>query len=161
MVFREFASHASIADRVASRVASQKSFCESRLKRDSQKLFCDATRDATDAKPGKPQIAAMSHPTQLPQLGHRRPSQKLSLAQLLRCDLFIYLFIQHLLARPKTANKHERSGDSQPRQAKREKKKKDAVREGKEIGRCDATSDLVYDFDLFYSKVVQRCKSCL
>ena len=27
--------------------------------------------------------------------------------------------------------------------------------------RCDATSDLVYDFDLFYSKVVQRCKSCL
>ena len=48
--------------------------------------------------------------------------------------LFIYLFIQHLLARPKTANKHERSGDSQPRQAKREKKK-DAVREGKEIGR--------------------------
>ena len=33
--------------------------------------------------------------------------------------LFIYLFIQHLLARPKTANKHERSGDSQPRQAKR------------------------------------------
>ena len=49
-----------------------------------------------------------------------------------RC-LFI-LFIQHLLARPKTANKHERSGDSQPRQAKREKKK-DAVREGKEIGR--------------------------
>ena len=49
-------------------------------------------------------------------------------------DLFIYLFIQHLLARPKTANKHERSGDSQPRQAKREKKK-DAVREGKEIGR--------------------------
>ena len=50
--------------------------------------------------------------------------------------LFIYLFIQHLLARPKTANKHERSGDSQPRQAKREKKKKkDAVREGKEIGR--------------------------
>ena len=49
--------------------------------------------------------------------------------------LFIYLFIQHLLARPKTANKHERSGDSQPRQAKRGKKKKDAVREGKEIGR--------------------------
>ena len=48
------------------------------------------------------------------------------------CSLF--LFIQHLLARPKTANKHERSGDSQPRQAKREKKK-DAVREGKEIGR--------------------------
>ena len=31
MVFREFASHASVADRVASRVASQKSFCESRL----------------------------------------------------------------------------------------------------------------------------------
>ena len=86
MVFREFASHASIADRVASRVASQKCFCESRFKRDSQKLFCDATRDATDAKPGKPQIAAMSHPTQLPQLGHRMPSQKLSLAQLLRCD---------------------------------------------------------------------------
>ena len=56
------------------------------VKRDSQKLFCDATRDATGAKPGKPQIAAMSHPTQLPQLGHRRPSQKLSLAQLLRCD---------------------------------------------------------------------------
>ena len=27
--------------------------------------------------------------------------------------------------------------------------------------RCDATSDLVYDFDLFYSKVVQICKSCL
>ena len=53
-------------------------------------------------------------------------------------NLFIYLFIQHLLARPKTAKKHERSGDSQPRQAKREKKKKkkkDAVREGKEIGR--------------------------
>ena len=49
-------------------------------------FFCDATRDATDAKPGKPQIAAMSHPTQLPPLGHRRPSQKLSLAQLLRCD---------------------------------------------------------------------------
>ena len=47
---------------------------------------------------------------------------------------YFYLFIQHLLARPKTANKHERSGDSQPRQAKREKKK-DAVREGKEIGR--------------------------
>ena len=68
----QFASHASIADRVASRVASQKSFCESRLKRDSQKLFCDATRDATGAKPGKPQIAAMSRPTQLPQLGHRR-----------------------------------------------------------------------------------------
>ena len=42
------------------------------LKRDSQKLFCDATRDATGAKPGKPQIAAMSRPTQLPQLGHRR-----------------------------------------------------------------------------------------
>ena len=38
--------------------------------------------------------------------------------------LFIYLFIQHLLARPKTANKHERSGDSQPRQAKREKKER-------------------------------------
>ena len=56
------------------------------LKRDSQKLFCDATRDATGAKPGKPQIAAMSRPTQLPQLGHRRLSQKLSLAQLLRCD---------------------------------------------------------------------------
>ena len=60
------------------------------LKRDSQKLFCDATRDATrdatDTKPGKPQIAAMSHPTQLTQLGHRMPSQKLSLAQLLRCD---------------------------------------------------------------------------
>ena len=56
------------------------------LKRDSQKLFCDATRDATGAKPGKPQIAAMSHPTQLTQLGHRMPSQKLSLAQLLRCD---------------------------------------------------------------------------
>ena len=50
--------------------------------------------------------------------------------------ILIYLFIQHLLARPKTANKHERSGDSQPRQAKRgKKKKKDAVREGKEIGR--------------------------
>ena len=49
--------------------------------------------------------------------------------------LFIYLFIQHLLARPKTANKHERSGDSQPRQAKKGKKKKDVVREGKEIGR--------------------------
>ena len=47
---------------------------------------------------------------------------------------FFIFFIQHLLARPKTANKHERSGDSQPRQAKREKKK-DAVREGKEIGR--------------------------
>ena len=77
------------------------------LKRDSQKLFWDATRDATGAKPGKPQIAAMSHPTQL---GHRRPSQKLNLAQLLRCD---------------------------------------------------ATSDLAYDFDLFYSKVVQRFKSCL
>ena len=42
------------------------------LKRDSQKLFCDATRDATGAKPGKTPIAAMSHPTQLPQLGHRR-----------------------------------------------------------------------------------------
>ena len=42
------------------------------VKRDSQKLFCDATRDATDAKPGKPQTAAISHPTQLPQLGHRR-----------------------------------------------------------------------------------------
>ena len=39
MVFREFASHASIADRVASRVASQKSFCESRLKADSQYNF--------------------------------------------------------------------------------------------------------------------------
>ena len=39
--------------------------------------------------------------------------------------LFIYLFIQHLLACPKTANKHERSGDSQPRQAKREKKEKE------------------------------------
>ena len=36
----------------------------------------------------------------------------------------IYLFIQHLLARPKTANKHERSGDSQPRQAKKGKKRK-------------------------------------
>ena len=36
----------------------------------------------------------------------------------------VYLFIQHLLARPKTANKHERSGDSQPRQAKREKKER-------------------------------------
>ena len=31
MVFREFASHASVADRVASLVASQKSFCESRF----------------------------------------------------------------------------------------------------------------------------------
>ena len=38
-------------------------FCR-HLKRDSQKLFCDATRDATGAKPGKPQIAAMSRPTQ-------------------------------------------------------------------------------------------------
>ena len=55
------------------------------FKRDSHKLFCDAT----DAKRGKPQIAAMSHPTQLPQLGHRRPSQKLSLAQLLRCDAML------------------------------------------------------------------------
>ena len=27
--------------------------------------------------------------------------------------------------------------------------------------RCDATSDLGYDLDLFYSKVVQRFKSCL
>ena len=74
---------------VASRVASQKSFCESRfsgIQRDSQKLFCDATRDATAAKPGNPQIATIADPTQLTQLGHRRPSQKLSLAQLLRCD---------------------------------------------------------------------------
>ena len=31
-VFREFASHASVADRVASRVASQKSFCEFRFR---------------------------------------------------------------------------------------------------------------------------------
>ena len=27
--------------------------------------------------------------------------------------------------------------------------------------RCDVKSDLAYDFDLFYSKVVQRFKSCL
>ena len=63
-----------------------KSFCESRFKRDSQKLFCDATCDATAAKPGNPQIATIADPMQLPQQGHRRPSQKLSLAQLLRCD---------------------------------------------------------------------------
>ena len=75
---------ATVANRVSRR---RKLYCESALKRDSQKLFCDATRDATGAKPGKPQIAAMSHPTQLPQLGHRRLPQKLScLAQLLRCD---------------------------------------------------------------------------
>ena len=49
MVFREFASHASIADRVASRVASQKSFCESRFKRDSQKLLTRSAMDACDA----------------------------------------------------------------------------------------------------------------
>ena len=74
---------ATVANRVSRR---RKLYCESGLKRDSQKLFCDATRDATGAKPGNPQIAAMSHPTQLTQLGHRMPSQKLSLAQLLRCD---------------------------------------------------------------------------
>ena len=73
-------------------------------KRDSQKHFCDATHDATVAKPGNPQIATISQATQLPQLGHRR-----SLAQL---------------------------------------------------NFCDATNNLAYDFDLFYSKVVQRFKSC-
>ena len=42
------------------------------LKRDSQKHFCDATRDATAAKPGNPQIAAISCHMQLPHLSHRR-----------------------------------------------------------------------------------------
>ena len=57
-----------------------------RIKRDSQKLFCDATRDATGAKPGKPQIAAMSRPTQLPQLGHRRSWAWLNFCDAMRCD---------------------------------------------------------------------------
>ena len=59
----------------------------------------DATRDATGAKPGKPQIAAMSHPTQL----------------LHCCDAM----------------------------------------------RCDKRLSFGVRFDLFYSKVVQRFKSCL
>ena len=73
---------------LAKRVVHEWSACSSlgwvhvmvlRIKRDSQKLFCDATRDATAAKPGNPQIATIADPTQLPQQGRRRPSQKLSL----------------------------------------------------------------------------------
>ena len=60
--------------------------CTGKIKKGGGGNASHAKRDATGAKPGKPQIAVMSHSTQLPQLGHRRPSQKLSLAQLLRCD---------------------------------------------------------------------------